>query len=64
MHDHLCMSIRAKCIYINVAVLSSLPPSMVLRLSSGYWSFMLLVYTMHGLLVTTTINAQSLHCDL
>ena len=66
VHDHWCIPTCAKCVYIIVAVLSSLPPSDSLSLSSGYWSFMFpcFVYTMHGLLVTSTIIAQSLHCDL
>ena len=36
----LCIPTCAKCVYINIAVLSSLPPSDSLSLSSDYWSFM------------------------
>ena len=40
VHDHFCIPTCAKCLYIIVAVLSSLPLSDSLSLTSGYWSFM------------------------
>ena len=39
VHDHLCIPTCAKCVIVTV--LSSLPPSDSLSISSGYWSSML-----------------------
>ena len=49
VHDHWCIPTCANNAYIIVAVLSSLPPSESLSLTSGYWSFMFPCLPMHGL---------------
>ena len=64
VHDHFCIPTCANCVYIIVAVchpclqVTVWVSPLVIGVSCS------LVYTMHGLLVTPTIIAQSLHCDL
>ena len=54
----------AKCVYINITVLPSLPPSDSLSLSPGYWSFMFL-YSHYACAPGDTNNhCPIFHCDL